>query len=168
MPQFRRVESKECIERMARLAAEIWNEHYVSIIGQAQVDYMVEKFQGPRAIAEQIAGDYEYYLIEQAGDSVGYLALVPQPDNTMLLSKIYVRSDARGRGLGRAAVEFAEQRCRQRNISTLWLTVNKHNSHSIDWYEHIGFENVGPIVQDIGHGFVMDDYKMQKPVSPRP
>ena len=119
MPQFRRVESKECIERMARLAAEIWNEHYVSIIGQAQVDYMVEKFQGPRAIAEQIAGDYEYYLIEQAGDSVGYLALVPQPDNTMLLSKIYVRSDARGRGLGRAAVEFAEQRCRQRNISTL-------------------------------------------------
>jgi hypothetical protein len=26
----------------------------------------------------------------------------------------------------------------------------------------MGFENTGPIIQDIGGGFVMDDYKMVK------
>jgi hypothetical protein len=31
-------------------------------------------------------------------------------------------------------------------------------------YEKIGFKNVGSLVQDIGSGFVMDDYKMEKTV----
>jgi hypothetical protein len=28
----------------------------------------------------------------------------------------------------------------------------------------MGFRNVGSLVQDIGNGFVMDDYKMEKTV----
>ena len=166
MPHFRPVTSQHDIAATARLAHEIWNDHYVSIIGQAQVDYMLDKFQSEKAITEQSAGDYEYYLIEDAGQAVGYLALVPQPDRTMLLSKIYVQNQTRGRGLGRAALEFAEHLCRNSNITTLWLTVNKHNSRSIEWYQRMGFTNVGPIVTDIGAGFVMDDFKFEKTVPP--
>jgi hypothetical protein len=67
MTEFRRVKSKKDIAEVARLAHEIWNEHYVSIIGQAQVDYMVKNFQSASAIAVQIAGGYEYYLILHDG-----------------------------------------------------------------------------------------------------
>lgn len=164
MAQFRPVKSQEDVVITARLAHEIWNEHYVNIIGQAQVDYMLDKIQSEHAIAEQVAGGYEYYLIEDNDCPVGYIAVVPQPDQTMLLSKIYVRKQSRGDGLGKAALQFAEQRCRESNITTLWLTVNKHNTRSIDWYRRIGFTNVGPIVADIGAGFVMDDFKFEKAV----
>lgn len=32
-------------KRIADLAKTIWNQHYVNIIGQQQVDYMLEEFQ---------------------------------------------------------------------------------------------------------------------------
>ena len=47
---------------------------------------------------------------------------------------------------------------------TLWLTVNRHNEGFIDFYHRVGFHIACPMVQDIGDGFVMDDYKMEKDI----
>ncbi len=44
------------------------------------------------------------------------------------------------------------------------LTVNKNNVRAINAYEKIGFKNLGSVIQEIGHGFVMDDYKMEKTI----
>ena len=40
---------------VAGLAHEIWYEYYVPLIGRAQVDYMVSRFQSSEAMAQQIA-----------------------------------------------------------------------------------------------------------------
>ncbi len=58
-----RVLTETQIETVARLACEIWNQHFIPIIGKAQVDYMLEKFQSKRAISEQIENGYSYYLL---------------------------------------------------------------------------------------------------------
>jgi GNAT superfamily N-acetyltransferase len=111
-------------------------------------------------IARQIATEgYEYYLAPGAG----YFALVPdRAAGRVLLSKIYVREDRRGTGLGRAMVAQAEARCAELGCRELWLTVNKHNVGSIAFYERLGFRKTGAVVTDIGHGFVMDDWRMAK------
>ena len=157
-----RVESLEQIAAVAALARETWTQHYVPLIGAAQVDYMLEKFQSAEAIARQIAAEgYEYYLAPGAG----YLALVPDPaTKRVLLSKIYVRAERRGTGLGRALVEFAETRAAELGAAELWLTVNKRNAGSIAFYEKRGFRKTEALVTDIGGGFVMDDWRMAKPV----
>jgi ribosomal protein S18 acetylase RimI-like enzyme len=153
------------VVEVARLAAVIWREHYVPIIGRAQVDYMLAQFQSETAIAAQIADGYEYYLIVYQSQNAGYAAVVADMDaSSLLLSKIYVEKSLRGHGLGKKALEFIEDLCRQRGIGTIWLTVNKNNAASIAWYERVGFINAGPIVQDIGGGFVMDDFKMEKKI----
>jgi hypothetical protein len=46
----------------------------------------------------------------------------------------------------------------------IWLTVKKNNSHSIRWYSRMGFINTASLIQDIGKGFVMDDYRMEKTI----
>jgi len=167
LSDFREVISQRDIEAVAALANEIWKEHFVDIIGQAQVDYMLEKFQSTAAIASQISQGYQYYLLIHEGQNVGYLAVVPSPDTSSAqLSKIYVRKQYRGRGLGKVAIVFVEDLCRQMGLRTLWLTVNKRNLRPIAFYEHVGFVNLGGTVQDIGGGFVMDDYKMQKNIVP--
>lgn len=158
-----KVESPEQIAEVARLAQEIWNEHYIPIVGQDQVDYMLRKFQCKQAISEQIAASYEYFIINCDGKSVGYTAVIPGTDNSsMMLSKIYVKRSHRGNRLGSKMLEFVERLCLERNICTVWLTVNKHNSNSIEWYERMGFRNAGPTTLDIGEGFVMDDFRMEK------
>ena len=53
---------------------------------------------------------------------------------------------------------------RKRGFKTLWLAVNKNNSNSIAWYSRMGFDNVRPIVQDIGAGFTMDDLRLEKAI----
>jgi len=161
-PLFHRVASPADIAVVANLAREIWVEHYVPIIGRAQVDYMLDRVQSESAIAQQINEGQEYYLISRDAPA-GYFAVLPeQSSRSMFLSKIYVRKGLRGRGLGKAAVEFIEGLCRARSLRTLWLTVNRNNSASIAWYERMGFRNAGPVVKDIGGGFVMDDYRMEK------
>jgi diamine N-acetyltransferase len=164
MTGIRLATSSEDFNCIARLAKEIWNQHYVAITGQGQVDYMLQKFQNPQAVAAQVADGWEYYLLmDEEGGAGGYLALVSEADKcSMQLSKIYLRSNLRGRGLGRRALELAEDRCRQQEISRLWLTVNRHNSDSIAWYLRNGFANAGPVVTDIGGGYIMDDYLLEK------
>jgi len=157
------VRSEAQIADVVDLAREIWCEHYVPIIGQEQVDYMLGKFQSERAITDQIADAYEYYIVVQDEKSVSYVAVVPKiSEASLMLSKIYVKKSARGRGLGQKMLEFMESLCRQRNIKKMWLTVNKNNSHSIDWYSWMGFINTASLIQDIGEGYVMDDYRMEK------
>jgi ribosomal protein S18 acetylase RimI-like enzyme len=168
MIEFRLVTSGKDIAEVARLAREIWNEHYPGIIGQDQVDYMIAKFQSAHAVAEQIAVGCEYYLIVYDGTAAAYLAVVPKPESsTLLLSKIYVRKQSRGLGIGKSALRLAEDICRKKDLRAIRLTVNKHNVRAITWYEHMGFINSGPTVGDIGGGFLMDDFLMEKPVAPQ-
>jgi GNAT superfamily N-acetyltransferase len=160
---FNAVQSGEHIETVAQLAQEIWYEHYVPIIGRAQVDYMVEKFQSVAAIRDQIALGYEYYTIEFEGADVGYIALQPQSEH-LFISKFYLRQAVRGLGLARSTLEFIENNSREHGFSRLALTVNKYNP-ALQAYLRLGFVNCGSVVADIGDGFVMDDYRLQKEVT---
>jgi diamine N-acetyltransferase len=165
MAEFKQVISEEDIAEVARLAREIWEAYYLPIIGREQLDYMLEKFQSRGAITEQLAREYEYFLVLDHGQSAGYAGIVPDTgESKLLLSKIYIQRQLRGRGLGKEVLQFVEELCRQRSIATIRLTVNKNNARSIAWYRRRGFTIVGPTVQDIGGGFVMDDFIMEKTV----
>ncbi len=158
--------TRQDTEAISSMAREIWSEHYTPVIGKAQVDYMLEKFQSPEAISEQIDSGYEYYLIENDGQNAGYFALVPsQAEKKAQLSKIYVRANARRTGIGQRIIAFCERRCAELGLNELWLTVNRHNTGSIAFYKKTGFSRTRKLVQDIGNGFVMDDYVMSKAVS---
>jgi ribosomal protein S18 acetylase RimI-like enzyme len=143
------------------LAREIWTEHFIPIIGRPQVDYMLARFQSKQAITEQIASGVLYFLMEEGRSFIGYIAVQPRGDE-LFLSKIYVRSSHRTRGYGRKAVQFVETLARERGLRKIMLTVNRNNTGAIRSYEKFGFKNIGSLVQDIGSGFVMDDYVMEK------
>ena len=161
------VRSREQILDVVDLAHTIWTDHYVPIIGPEQVGYMLARFQSEDAIASQLFEGYEYFILSHGGKPAGYIAIVPDTDAGMLMiSKFYVLETERGRGFGRLMLEHAERVCREREIHALWLTVNRNNTSSIAWYQRMGFRNTGSTIQDIGGGFVMDDYRMEKRVSP--
>jgi diamine N-acetyltransferase len=171
-PQFVPVQTSAQLATVAELAHEIWYEYYVPLIGRAQVDYMVAKFQSASAMQAQIDQGYEYFLVRRPptdGSSVngsrnsdiGYCAVHEQPDGTLFLSKFYLLESARGSGTGRRCMEFIEGLARRRGLSSLWLTVNKGNP-AVQAYQRLGFRVAADLVMDIGGGFVMDDYRMEK------
>jgi GNAT superfamily N-acetyltransferase len=152
------------VAEVARLARVIWDEYYVPLIGRAQVEYMVAKFQTAEAMQAQIDAGYEYFLLHD-GPAQGYLAIRHDAaDSRVFISKLYVLSTHRKTGAGRQALQFVERLARERGATHLWLTVNKGNP-SVKAYERLGFRIAEAIVMDIGGGFVMDDYKMERPVA---
>ncbi len=150
-------------ERMAHLAHVIWHEHYTPIIGQAQVEYMVNKFQTAEAMKHQVENGFEYYIINFNQETIGYLS-IKHNDDDLFLSKIYIRSDHRGLKIGKTAMLFVEKRAQDLSCKSVSLTVNKYNTNSIKAYEKVGFVNMGAVQKDIGNGFIMDDYAMKKTI----
>ena len=153
--------TKEQYILIERLGKIVWREHYTSIIGGNQVEYMLNKFQTAKVIEAQVSQGYQYYIISQNDNPAGYLS-IKKDNDTMFLSKLYVLRDFRGQGLGKTAMQFIENQSEQNNCSKIALTVNKYNTNSIKVYEKNGFINTGAVVIDIGNGFVMDDYTMEK------
>ncbi|SFD77395.1 Acetyltransferase (GNAT) domain-containing protein [Paenibacillus catalpae] len=159
------VNTADEIEEAARLAGQIWREYYVSIITIEQIDYMVDKFQSIAAITDQIEHQgYEYYLLRHDGTAVGYLS-VREDNGKLFLSKFYVAKEHRGHGYASEAMAFIEHLCKDRGLSHIWLTVNRDNESSIAVYEKKGFLNVREQVADIGNGYVMDDFIMEKEIT---
>ena len=78
------------------------------------------------------------------------------------MSKLYIKSSERGKKFGRKAINFIENLAKEKMLYKITLTVNKNNVNSINAYKKMGFVNTGSVVKDIGNGFVMDDYKMEK------
>lgn len=159
-----RAEDERDPERIAALAREIWRKHYVPIVGEVQVEYMLERFESADAIRDAIARGDEYWLALGGETLVGYLALRTDEDPRFLkLNKLYLCEPARGSGWGRRLLSFAEARARDRGAEVLWLLVNKQNP-AVHFYERVGFSRAAECVTDIGHGFVMDDFRMEKRV----
>lgn len=150
------------VEQLAVLADEIWHEYFTCILSAEQIDYMVEKFQSAHAIGEQRADQgYVYYFICLDGTPGGFIGVCPEGDS-LFLSKIYLKDKYRGKGIASQAFVFLEELCRSMGKKSIWLTVNKYNEHSIAVYEKKGFHTIRSQVTDIGKGFVMDDYVMEK------
>ena len=157
------VASNSDVAVVAELADCIWREHFIPIIGEQQVEYMLEKFQSVPAITSQLQSGFEYYIAVMDGKPAGYTGLVPEPAaDKMMISKLYVQRDARGNGVGGRLLQFAEQECYKRGMPTAWLTVNRFNLEPIEWYRYKGFRIVDEVRKDIGEGFFMDDYIMEK------
>ncbi len=163
MLTFKPVQSDDEVEIVAQLAREIWTEYFTPMIGANQVDYMLENMQSFGPMRKQLAEGYEYYQILNDATPVGYICIKANKDE-LFLSKLYLLKTARGSGLGKKAFQFIEQQARDRTVEKIWLTVNKHNTDTIKAYQKWGFEIVGEPVADIGGGYVMDDYKMEKVV----
>jgi len=158
---FAKVKDKGQISRVAQLAKAIWEEYYPAIISQEQIAHMIIAFQSPVAIDSQIMEGMQYYLTVTDGEEIGYLAYTAEQENTLFLSKIYIKRDFRSKGKGREVFEFITQQARNNRCKKIWLTVNKHNKAAIDIYLKTGFSITESVKKDIGNGFYMDDYVME-------
>ena len=159
--KYLNVKTDEDINKLADLASEIWKEYWPKLLSPAQIDYMVAKFQSYNAIKEQLEDEgYVYNIMIEDGNNIGYFGLCPK-DDYLFLSKIYIKDNYRGKGLGREAFRKIIDIAKEHNKNAIRLTVNKYNSNTIKTYERWGFLTINDVVTDIGNDFVMDDYIME-------
>ncbi len=160
---LRQIFSSQDIQDTARLAQMIWREHFTPIIGEKQVDYMLDKFQSAPAIAEQIRQGYLYFALMPDNRQIGYTAFRID-DDALFLSKLYIQKEFRGRGYARIVLDKAEETAKKNTKPVVRLTCNKNNANSLAAYKKLGFLIVREEKTDIGSGFFMDDYILEKQI----
>lgn len=158
---FLEIRNDDDLQVLSDLASEIWHEYFPGIISDLQVDYMVEKFQSYDSIRKQITEGYEYFFVKEYGFILGYIGIHCEPEK-LYLSKLYLKREYRGKGIFHAMLAFCEEEARNRGLHALYLTVNRENKPTIAVYRKKGFQIVDEKKADIGKGFFMDDYVMEK------
>ena len=161
MAKFNIATTKNQFEAIAQLADTIWREHYIPIIGLEQVDYMVENYQSAEAMYSQYIDGYHYFMINYNNLFVGYIS-IKKEDYSLFLSKIYISKEYRGKKIGKSAIDFVQEKALEMNCKSILLGVNRFNVNTIAAYKAMGFKIIGEMITDIGNGFIMDDYKMEK------
>ena len=155
------------IDTLCAIAEKVWHETFDPILPEGQTDYMIDKFQSDHAVKDQLQNqNYRYYLGKVDGEYAGFVGFAPhyQGNEEMYLSKVYILSDCRHQGVVRRLFDLVEEEARKEGLSKIRLTVNKHNTHAYEVYQHYGYENVESVKADIGSGYYMDDYVMVKRV----
>lgn len=164
--RFIPIETDAQLTDLSFVADTVWHECFKDLLSKEQINYMVSKFQSFKAMKEQIKNGYNYFFINADGINVGYIGV--NIDNTtgkLFLSKLYILKSFRGKGYSRAVFDFIEGICEGMKLHTIWLTVNKYNERAKLVYNKMGFTNIKSQVTDIGSGYVMDDYVMEKKIS---
>ncbi len=147
----------EDISTVQQLAREIWEEHYLPIIGQQQIDYMLDLFYATEKIQKELEEGVYWEILYLENEAIGYLVCEVEEENIQL-SKLYLKSKVRGRGLGKFLIDRSKEIAKENNKNSIRLNVNKNNTQSIAFYERVGFLKVEEGVFDIGNGYFMDDF----------
>ncbi len=143
---------------ISKLAKIIWNDHYVPIIGQQQVDYMLDKMYNHQSLVEQLVQKrHVFYLIQKEDESIGFISVSSENTTDYFLHKFYIDQQKSNSGIGTQAFNLLIETI---NSKSLTLTVNRQNFKSINFY----FKNQFKIdrVEDfnIGDGYQMNDFVM--------
>lgn len=145
---------------IADLAKIIWNEHYVAIIGQQQVDYMLDKIYNLESLKDQVhVKKHQFYLIESNQNNIGFVSISSENNQDFFIHKFYVLTQQSNCGIGSRVLDLIVAMFSPKSLS---LTVNRQNYKSINFYFKNGFKIERVADFDIGNGFVMNDFVMAK------
>ena len=150
------------VPAIAALAREIWQATYPGIITQEQIDFMLEQRYGHERLYDDLEDLHKW--LDQAfhdGRRVGF-AFSEIYKGEFKLDKLYIHPDVQRRGVGGQLIAHVAERAKKAGYPCVILQVNKRNVNAIQSYQKYGFVVREATVDDIGHGFVMDDYVMEK------
>lgn len=148
---------------IAAIADRIWRAHYPGMITIEQIDYMLAQRYNPEALQEQISSEGQWFdLVLIDGELSGFAQYLLVEAGEMKLDKLYLLPELHGKGYGSRLIHHVKKKAREHGCGRLVLAVNKHNQKAIDAYLRNGFRIRESVVIDIGGGFVMDDYVMEK------
>lgn len=144
------------------LAYQIWPIAYQDILSDEQLAFMLNRFYAIPALEEQFNKGHIFLLAEENNVFYGFASYeINALENKTKLHKIYVLSTSQGKGVGELLLKEVEKTALSAKNSHLFLNVNKYN-RAQGFYIKNGFKIVKEEVIEIGQGFVMDDYVMDK------
>jgi GNAT superfamily N-acetyltransferase len=146
------------------IAYKTWPETYGHILSAAQVDFMLDLFYSEEILLKNMTEKGHHFLLaNENGNCLGFASYEHQYTgiNITRLHKIYLLREAQGKGAGIQLLNAVERAARQNHSMAISLNVNRFNKAK-EFYLKAGYIIMGEENLEIGHGYLMEDYKMEK------
>jgi GNAT superfamily N-acetyltransferase len=149
---------------LSDLARHIWYAAYPGMITEEQIEYMLAwMYAIPTLEAEMRDQGIRFILATGADGLAGFSSYGPSDrPGWAKIHKLYLEPGLQGKGLGSRLLQETEARARSEGFQHVWLQVNKYNHKGNSTYQRNGYTKAGEVVDDIGGGFVMDDFVYEK------
>lgn len=160
---YLRKAKEEDLPVIRALAEQTWPTAYGDIISQEQIDFMLEKMYNKGVLVEQMRQGHVFLIASELKDDIGFagFSVVNHETHTFKLHKLYVLPRIHGKGIGKILMNEVVSQVKAQGGRFLQLNVNRANKAK-HFYERAGFKIKETVDLDIGNGFFMNDYVMEK------
>lgn len=160
---YLRKAKEEDLKIIATLAAETWPSTYGEIISAEQIAFMLEKMYNKGELLKQLLEGHTFLVASELTEDVGFagFSVIDSETQTYKLHKLYVLPKMHGKGLGKLLMNEVVSQVKAQGGKFLQLNVNRANK-AANFYEKAGFYIKETVDLDIGNGFYMNDYVMEK------
>lgn len=149
------------------IAYKTWPLTYGNILSREQLEYMLDLIYSDEALNDQFEKKEQlFYLICEDEKTLGFIAIAHNYKNEPItrIHKIYLLPETQGKGIGKKVIEEIKKMALENYSRSLSLNVNRFNQ-ALHFYKKIGFEIIDEVNIDIGKGYLMEDYVMEKKLS---
>lgn len=153
------------INIIAEIARKTWPVTYGTILSEEQLNYMLHAFYSEEALRDNIANGHEFVLAKEDNLVLGFASFGHQYQNkpSIKIHKIYMLPESQGKGIGKLLIENIEKTAIGNGSNSILLNVNRFNK-ALGFYKKMGFEIIEEIDIEIGLGYLMEDYVMEKKI----
>lgn len=143
------------------IVTRTWPATYTSILGEQQVNYMIDKFYCTAPLIKQMKNQHYFFLAFKENHHIGFASFSCLNEKTYKLQKLYVVPGEQKTGAGKVLLQTVETGVKNMGAVKLQLNVNRKNNAKI-FYEKNGFVIISVVDIDIENGYFMNDYFMEK------
>ncbi|MES1219739.1 MAG: GNAT family N-acetyltransferase [Bacteroidota bacterium] len=149
------------ISLIRELTFRVWPQTYASIISKEQIDFMLQMMYSEASLEKQMNEGAEFIIIYDNEEPVGFASYGEINPGIYKLHKLYVLASQQGKGTGRFMLDYIIKQAKEKKASALQLQVNRYNKAK-DFYNKLGFTVIEEADFDIGNGYFMNDFVMEK------
>jgi len=162
---FLRKAKAEEIAIISDLAEQIWPQTYSAYISEEQLRFMLDKMYNKGELLSQLQNGHTFIIASENGKDVGFagFSIIDPRKKAYKLHKLYVLPEMHGKGVGKILINEVVNLALHDGGKSLQLNVNRNNNAK-DFYLKAGFNIKETVDLDIGNGFFMNDYIMERPL----
>ncbi|MFN2438523.1 MAG: GNAT family N-acetyltransferase, partial [Chitinophagaceae bacterium] len=149
------------IDLIRDLTFKVWPQTYSHLLTPDQINYMLEKMYSKESLQKQMGEDHQFIILYEGDMPIGFASYSEIEPHLFKLHKLYILHAHHGGGKGRFVIDYIEKDILNKGARALQLNVNRNNVAKT-FYEKLGFELIRSEDIDIGNGYFMNDYIMEK------
>lgn len=143
------------------IAYQTWPVAYGAILSRAQLEYMLANMYSEEALRKQMESGHQFYLAVNENGPLGFASVSEETSEIFKLNKLYVLPNIQKTGAGKGLLHAVIQYAGSKKGKRLQLQVNRHNDAK-NFYIKQGFRIIREADIDIGNGFFMNDFIMER------